>query len=87
MTLFKPRVSKVIFAQTTGGLSVIIPKIYDYLLRVRFFFFIETISLFLDIFFLGNQPILLNKPSLENFNFNQEEDRIFKKKKKICSLH
>ena len=84
MTLFKPRVGKVIFAQTTGGLSVIIPKIYDCLLRVRFFFFffIETISLFLDIFFLGNQPILLNKPSLENFNFNQEEDRIFKKKKK-----
>ena len=78
----------MIFAQTTGGLSVIIPKIYDYLLRVRFFFFIETISLFLDIFFLGNQPILFNKPSLENFNFNQEEDRIFKKKKKkICSLH
>ena len=88
MTLFKPRVGKVIFAQTTGGLSVIIPKIYDCLLRVRFFFFlIETISLFLDIFFLGNQPILLNKPSLENFNFNKEEDRIFKKKKKICSLH
>ena len=26
MTLFKPRVGKVIFAQTTGGLSVIIPK-------------------------------------------------------------
>ena len=25
MTLFKPRVGKVIFAQTTGGLSVIIP--------------------------------------------------------------
>ena len=39
MTLFKPRVGKVIFAQTTGGLSVIIPKIYDCLLRVRFFFF------------------------------------------------
>ena len=29
MTLFKPRVGKVIFAQTTGGLSVIIPYIYD----------------------------------------------------------
>ena len=28
MTLFKPRVGKVIFAQTTGGLSVIIPKFY-----------------------------------------------------------
>ena len=28
MTLFKPRVGKVIFAQTTGGLSVIIPIIY-----------------------------------------------------------
>ena len=54
MTLFKPRVGIVIFAQTTGGLSVIIPKIYDCLLRVRFFFFlIETISLFLDIFFFG----------------------------------
>ena len=26
MTLFKPRVGKVIFTQTTGGLSVIIPK-------------------------------------------------------------
>ena len=25
MTLFKPRVGKVIFAQTIGGLSVIIP--------------------------------------------------------------
>ena len=28
MTLFKPRVGKVIFTQTTGGLSVIIPFIY-----------------------------------------------------------
>ena len=28
MTLFKPRIGKVIFAQTTGGLSVIIPKKY-----------------------------------------------------------
>ena len=27
MTLFKPRVGKVIFAQTTRGLPVIIPKI------------------------------------------------------------
>ena len=26
MILFKPRVGKVIFAQTTGGLCVIIPK-------------------------------------------------------------
>ena len=26
MTLFKPRVGKVIFDQTTGGLSVIIPE-------------------------------------------------------------
>ena len=26
MTLFKPRIGKVIFAQTTGGLSVIIPN-------------------------------------------------------------
>ena len=28
MTLFKPRVGKVIFVQTTGGLCVIIPFIY-----------------------------------------------------------
>ena len=26
MTLFKPRVGKVIFVQTTGGFAVIIPK-------------------------------------------------------------
>ena len=30
MILFKPRVSKVIFAQTTGGLSVIIPFVKDF---------------------------------------------------------
>ena len=30
MTLFKPRVGKVIFSQTTGGLSVIIPNKYDW---------------------------------------------------------
>ena len=30
MTLFKPRVGKVIFAQTTGGFAVIIP-IYIYI--------------------------------------------------------
>ena len=29
MTLFKPRVGKVIFAQTTGGLSVIIPRLKE----------------------------------------------------------
>ena len=29
MTLFKPQVGKVIFTQTTGGLSVIIPKLYS----------------------------------------------------------
>ena len=29
MTLFKPRVDKVIFALTTGGLCVIIPKIKE----------------------------------------------------------
>ena len=28
MILFKPRVGKVIFAQTTDGLCVIIPKVY-----------------------------------------------------------
>ena len=28
MILFKPRVGKVIFTQTTGGFSVIIPKNY-----------------------------------------------------------
>ena len=38
MTLFKPRVGKVIFAQTTGGLSVIIPNFYTIL--SDFFFFL-----------------------------------------------
>ena len=28
MTLFKPRIGKVIFAQTTGRLCVIIPKLF-----------------------------------------------------------
>ena len=31
MILFKPRVGKVIFAQTTGGFAVIIPYIYIYI--------------------------------------------------------
>ena len=75
----------MIFAQTTGGLSVIIPKIYDCLLRVRFFFYRDYIIVSGHLFFLGNQPILFNKPSLENFNFNQEEDRILKKKKKFVA--
>ena len=37
MTLFKPRVGKVIFAQTTGGLSVIIPLFFF------FFFFSQEV--------------------------------------------
>ena len=36
MTLFKPRVGKVIFAQTTGGLSVIIPYLKELLSRSFF---------------------------------------------------
>ena len=54
------------------------------LVRVRFFFifFYRDYIIVSGHLFLGNQPILFNEPSLENFNFNQEEDRIFIKKKK-----
>ena len=36
MTLFKSRVGKVIFAQTTGGLSVIIPFFFSFSLKLFF---------------------------------------------------
>ena len=46
MTLLKPRVGKVIFAQTTRGLSVIIPKIKEKALTKWTFDFDQKVKIF-----------------------------------------
>ena len=49
MTLFKPRVGKVIFAQTTGGLSVIIPPILSSKEAIMVFFnFLNILAIFFE---------------------------------------
>ena len=53
MTLFKPRVGKVIFAQTTGGLSVIIPKQY-----YTYFHILFHLHTFLQMFLNNNFQFL-----------------------------
>ena len=87
MTLFKPRVGKVIFAQTTGGLSVIIPKQY-----YTYFHILFHLHTFLQMF-LNNNFQFLNthtKRALNIFKvivnkiFQKSLDIIFMRNKKIC---